>query len=292
MMHEARARAKINLTLRVAGRRADGYHELASLVAFAQDAADDLKLAVGAPCDVSVEGPFGDTIAGENLIATALAKLTDLYPSLKLGAVHLVKRLPVAAGIGGGSADAAALLRCVRAANPDADEAVDWLSLAASLGADVPSCFANRATFMTGIGDELNEIAPLPPLAVVLVNPMVSVPPDKTAQVFGRLNAPVLRRDRKRTPVLFPGPFPDQAQLVDFISQTGNDLQAAATAVVPEIPSVLHALRELRGCRLAAMSGGGPTCFALFDDMVSARAGAGVLQDQRPDWWVVASELC
>ena len=151
------ASAKVNLTLEVLGRRIDGplsgYHDIASLVAFARDAADEVILDTSKPVASSVSGPFGATISGRNLIDVTLAKLAHAAPDLQLGAIHLIKNLPVAAGIGGGSADAAAVLRAVRRANPDHANSVDWLALARSLGADVPVCFENSAAWMTGLKD-------------------------------------------------------------------------------------------------------------------------------------------
>src|SRR5690606_13758578 len=147
------ARAKVNLTLEVLGRRTDGFHELESLVAFAA-IGDEVTLRVGAPLGVTVSGPNASAIDGENIAARALAVLVEAAPALVLGGVHIEKRLPVAAGIGGGSADAAAVLRAVARANPELAAAIDWHALAASLGADVPVCLASTAQFMWGIGGE------------------------------------------------------------------------------------------------------------------------------------------
>ncbi len=171
------ARAKVNLTLRVRGRRADGYHELDSLVAFA-DVGDTVSLTLGPERVVTVTGPFAAGIAGPNLLDRCLAFAGMATAPLQLGAVRLEKQLPVAAGLGGGSADTAALLRAIRRANdrPDAAAVDDWLRLAAQLGADVPVCLENRASFISGIGETVVPIANLPKLPAVLVNPCVPVP--------------------------------------------------------------------------------------------------------------------
>ena len=137
-----------------------------------------------------VTGPFGAAITGENLVATALARLAKAEPGLVLGAVTLDKRLPVAAGIGGGSADAAALLRAVARANPARADSVDWGGIAASLGADVPVCLASAPALVWGVGDKMTMLPGLPSLAAVLANPLVPLPPDKTKRVFARLSAP------------------------------------------------------------------------------------------------------
>ncbi len=161
MLIEELARAKVNLTLQVLGRRPDGYHALASVVAFAS-AADVVILEPGRPHAIDISGPFAPKLASEYLIARTLKTLQTRHPALTLGAIYLDKRLPVAAGIGGGSADAAAVLRAVRRANPELQAAVDWHGIAATLGADVPVCLANELTFMTGIGDALHAMPQLP----------------------------------------------------------------------------------------------------------------------------------
>jgi 4-diphosphocytidyl-2-C-methyl-D-erythritol kinase len=280
-----RARAKINLTLTVLGRRPDGYHALLSLVAFA-GIADLVTLdPVGAP-GLTVTGPFALAIKGPNLVETALASISQLSPGLDVGHVTLEKNLPVAAGIGGGSSDAAAVLRAIRAAHPAATAHLDWLDVARQLGADVPVCFADRAAWMAGIGDKLHPLAdPLPRLDAVLVNPLVTVPPDKTARVFRSLGASPLAAEAGGMAAL-PA-IPDRAELLALIRRTGNDLEGPATAVIPEIEHVLAALEACPGAAVARISGAGPTCFAIFDDAATANAAATNLSDAHPSWWTV-----
>jgi 4-diphosphocytidyl-2-C-methyl-D-erythritol kinase len=189
------ARPKVNLTLNVLGRRPDGYHELESLVVFASGVADKLTLTRGAPVGVRVSGPFAEAIAGENLAAAALRRLAEMEPRLVLGAIDLEKHVPVAAGLGGGSSDAAAVLRLVRMANADLANGVDWPAVAVTLGADVPVCFENRAARVSGVGERVRPLANCPRLPAVLVNPMTEVPAAKTAEVFRRLGAPPLGRN-------------------------------------------------------------------------------------------------
>src|SRR5215471_5589298 len=182
------ARAKINLTLTVLGRRCDGYHDILSLVTFA-DVGDRVTLLPGRDRQVTVSGSFASAIEGPNLLDKALDLLWRLQPNLRLGSVELEKALPVAAGLGGGSADAAALLRAVRQANPGHAAAIDWRGLAARLGADVPVCLAGKPAVMTGVGDQIAPLAPslaLTPLACVLVNPRM---PLLTAEVFAAFDA-------------------------------------------------------------------------------------------------------
>ena len=286
MLIEELARAKVNLTLQVLGRRPDGYHALASVVAFAS-AADIVILDTRRPHAIEVSGPFAPKLASEYLIARTLKTLQSRHPALTLGAVYLDKRLPVAAGVGGGSADAAAVLRAVRRANPELQAAVDWYGIAATLGADVPVCLANELTFMTGIGDALHAMPRLPEaIEAVLVNPQVTVPTDKTAQVFRALNAPDLAAAASGTPS--PPRMGSTSEVIDAITRLGNDLEAPAAAVMPAVADVLAALRATPGCRVARMSGAGPTCFGIFDD---AAAAASTLRRAQPGWWVEAVTL-
>ncbi len=299
---------KVNLTLAVLGRRpSDGYHQLDSIVAFAMDVADTVTLT---PDDwtnepstalrrdrqvwwrppVTSSGPFAPSIAGENLLDVALRVVADAAPSLTLGAVHLDKHLPIAAGIGGGSADAAALLRAIARANPNLAASVDWHSLAARLGADVPVCLAAKAQRMTGLGELLTALPSLPTLAAVLVNPLAPVPADKTAQVFAKLAAAPLSPTDPRLEQALPT-LTSRADLVAHMQATGNDLTAAGTAVVPQVADVLAALRATASCERAQMSGGGPTCFGIYPDVASAHAAAADLKIARPQWWIAASRL-
>lgn len=277
------APAKINLTLDVLGKRADGYHEIVSLVAFARGAADDVILDTSKPIGSTVGGPFKNTISGQNLIDVALARLAAAAPDLQLGAIHLEKKLPIAAGIGGGSADAAAVLRAVRRANGEAH--VDWLGIAQSLGADVPVCFVNSAAWMTGIGDKVQPHTAMPPVRAVLVNPLVPMPADKTAQVFRALQAPAVRTGGVQPTF---EPFASETALISFIAARGNVLEGAACFVAPVILEVKRALLATDGCQYAAVSGGGPTCFGIFKN---ADAAASALQRNHPDWWVRAVML-
>lgn len=276
------APAKVNLTLEVLGKRPDGYHEIASLVAFA-DFGDVIALDTSKPAEVRVSGPFGEGIAGPNLIEVTLRKLTDANPELALGAVHLEKRLPVAAGIGGGSADAAAVLRAVRRANPALANSVDWYALAKSLGADVPVCLFNLPAWVTGVGETLEEAGDLPALDAVLVNPMVPMPPDKTAQVFRGLNARPLDSRQMAERASRPGLFASSDALIGYMASRGNSLADAACGVAPVIEVVKSALLAAPRCQYAGVSGAGPTCFGIYEDPVAAAHG---IISAHPDWWV------
>ena len=299
------ARPKVNLTLRILGRRPDGYHALASIVAFAEGPCDRLMLDCTRARGVSMSGPFAGSVAGINLLETVLDLVAEAAgaarahaPPVRLGHVHLEKNLPVAAGIGGGSADAGALLRALRLANsdmadpegmanPDMASAIEWDAIAMRLGADVPVCLMNRAAFMTGIGEHLTPVMDFPRLPVVLVNPCVPVPDDKTARVFRTLAAKPLALNHAgaNTPAAL-----SREMLVSLIDN-GNDLERAARGVVPAIGGVLEALRALTGCRVAAMSGAGPTCFGVFDDASAASEAARRLRAHQPQWWIAAAVL-
>ena len=282
------APAKINLSLKVLGRRPDGYHELQSLVVFA-DVGDELALDGALARGCRVIGPFAAQLDGVNLIDQTLELLAAHDPQLRLGAVHLQKNLPVAAGIGGGSADAAAVLRLIRRANPEKADEINWHELALQLGADVPVCLAGVPAMMSGIGDQIVPLDDFPLLNAVLVNPLAAMPVDKTAQVFARLNAPKLREDVPRPPV--PQQSLSQKELLAYVMSSGNDLQTPCQQIAPVITDVLNSISATPACRLARMSGAGPTCFGLYDDAEGAQAGAAELLGAYPGWWIRAVRL-
>ena len=284
------APAKINLTLRVLGKRPDGYHELESLVAFA-DVGDFVTLDTSKPSGVTMSGPFAGSIAGANLVEVTLRRLSEANPDLQLGAVHLEKNLPVAAGIGGGSADAAALIRAVQRANPDKAKNVDWVAVALRIGADVPVCLECRLSWMAGLGEKVTPLALKfsPGISTVIVNPLVPVPADKTAQVFRALSAATLAPDFRsvpRTPETY-----SKRRVIEIVMEGNNALQDAACSIVPEVAAVLDELVKLPNCRLARMSGGGPTCFALFDNHDDAQTADEILSWKQPNWWIQSVAL-
>ena len=276
------APAKVNLTLRVLGRRADGYHDLDSLVVFA-GCADRLSLTPGGALTLSVDGPRADLVgdAADNLVLKAARALAAQIPDVALGAFRLEKRLPVAAGLGGGSADAAAALRLLARAN-GLDPADPRLFQAArATGADVPVCLDPRPRVMGGIGDRLSAALPLPAFSAVLVNPGAAVP---TKRVFaGWSAAPVPATALDVGALAKPMGRED---LLRLLGAQPNDLESAAIAVAPVIADVLGALRSVPDCSLARMSGSGATCFGLFASAAAAAAAAKLLAVRYPDWWV------
>ncbi len=291
-MLSTRAPAKINLTLAVLGRRADGYHELDSLVSFA-GAADALSLTPGPALGLEMSGPFADglSVGGDNLVLKAAHALGQEIEGLRWGRFHLVKRLPIASGIGGGSADAAAALRLLSRLNGIslADPRIRRAALAT--GADVPVCLASRARRMEGVGEKLGPKLNLPRLFAVLVNPLEPTP---TAAVFAALGLePGAAGPSAARSLPAPTDWPSQpdAFVRKVLSRHGNDLEPAALAVRPAIGAVLEALRASEGCRLARMSGSGATCFGLFADCRASARAARAIRAAHPGWWVKATVL-
>lgn len=279
------ARAKINLTLKVLGRRADGYHDLESLVTFA-DVHDVVTLEPGAEGGVTVAGPFAHDIGGANLLARALTQLRNAEPRIRLGSVNLEKNLPVAAGLGGGSADAAALLRAVRHANPGHAADVPWRDIAAKLGADVPICMGDRPALMWGVGENVAPVPQLPQVQAVIVNPRL---PLSTADVFREFGAaPAAAPIRQPT---IPSGLLQLNDLLDYMRARGNDLERPAARLLPAIGEIKAALAAQPGCLLAAMSGSGPTCFGIFADQAQARLAADRIAGAHGGWWVRSTLL-
>jgi 4-diphosphocytidyl-2-C-methyl-D-erythritol kinase len=281
------APAKINLTLEVLGRRADGYHELRSLVAFASDVGDRLTLESGTSAQTTVEGPFAAGFNGVNLVDDAVAAVSRLVPDFQAGQLRLEKNLPIASGIGGGSADAAATLRILSANDPRI-AALDLPAIARSLGADVPICLASRSAVMTGVGERVSNVDFPGELFAVLANPLVEVPAKKTAEVFRILNAGTLPDNLT---VENPPVFSVVGDVIRYAALRGNALEAAARRLFPEIITVLSELAKLPRSRVAQLSGAGPTCFALFETEHAAKTSARMLRTRHPNWWIASSRL-
>lgn len=274
----APARAKINLYLHVTGRRDDGYHQLESLVVFA-DAGDRLEAAPAQALTLEIVGPqaAGLDAGPGNLVMRAAKALADRLGGEFGAKLKLEKNLPVASGIGGGSADAAAAIKLLArlwGANPGQH---DLSGMALELGADVPVCLYGQPAIMSGIGERIEAAEGVPDFPAVLVNPGIHV---STPAVF-----------KART-----GEFSKPAPIVESpagrddwvaaLAARGNDLEAPAKALAPAIADVLAALSKTAGCRLARMSGSGATCFGLYDDLSEAAAAAENIRGQQPSWWV------
>ncbi|MEZ5924223.1 MAG: 4-(cytidine 5'-diphospho)-2-C-methyl-D-erythritol kinase [Hyphomicrobiaceae bacterium] len=279
------ARAKINLTLRVLGRRADGFHVLESLVVFA-DVADRLTLDPDQPDGISMAGPTAPNVVGDNLVAHVLSRAQAVAPDLVIGHLHLEKHLPVAAGIGGGSADAAAALRAVLRRHPGDRRLKRLACESQALGADIPACLVSQALIMRGIGEEVMPITHFAPIDAVLVNPGL---PLATADVFRALAAAPLTSAPQ--PSDWPEAIGGLDDLLALIGGRANELEPPARRLLPVIDTVLAAVGRQPGCRLARMSGSGPTCFGLFENARAAAAAATTLKTAQPGWWVAATRL-
>jgi 4-diphosphocytidyl-2-C-methyl-D-erythritol kinase len=287
-MRWRRAPAKINLTLRVVGRRSDGYHELDSLVAFAGlcdwlgfEPGDDLVLEVlGHRAEEA--GPVD-----KNLVLRAARLLAAEIPGLKLGRFRLIKRLPAAAGLGGGSADAAAALRLLAEQAGLSIDDPRVLSAARATGADVPACLTSQARTIRGIGDQLGPAIRLPSIFAVLVNPRVSAP---TPKVFAEFDS---ASGAEATP--FDRTCSELGSDADGDFDWGvlgrNDLESAAIRVAPAINAVLKSLSQIVEARVFGMSGSGATCFALFSDRGAAARALRIIAAEHPNWWIEASNL-
>lgn len=276
------APAKINLFLHVGDKRPDGFHELESLVVFV-DAGDRLSFEPADSLTLRIDGPFGASLAAndDNLVLRA-ARTIAKQAGIGMGAaITLTKDLPVASGIGGGSADAAATLRGL-CQLWKLDVARDELRrIAATLGSDVPVCVDSRTAWMEGRGEIVTPVAGLSSAWLVLANPGVAVP---TAKVFAALKTRTGVGKANRS-VFERGSF------VDYLRATTNDLEPPALEIAPAIGEVLAMLRGQRGAGIARMSGSGATCFAIFESRDTAQAAAEAIKTAKPGWWVTATRV-
>jgi 4-diphosphocytidyl-2-C-methyl-D-erythritol kinase len=280
-------RAKVNLTLRVVGRRVDGYHDLESVVAFA-DCADRVSLMPGAGLNLATTGPLAQACGevADNLVFKAAQLLAERVPDLKLGDFTLDKVLPVAAGIGGGSADAAAALRLLAQANGIELDDPRLIEVARLTGADVPVCLASKACVMTGVGETLLPLS-LPKMPCVMVNPRIPVATKDVFKALGLRNGQLLVgfTDVLRAPA-WPQAGASLEDWVEALAAGSNDLEAPATRIQPVIGEVISALNATNGAWLARMSGSGATCFAIYENTADAQRAAQKIQLDHPLWWV------
>ncbi len=279
------APAKINLYLHVVGRRADGFHLLDSLVVFAE-IADRVEVSPAADLTLTIDGRFAESLADlpaeANIAMRAARALAGAFAGAQGAAIRLTKNLPVAAGIGGGSADAAAVLRALdRLWSLKASDR-RLVDLAATLGADVPACLAGRPSFVGGIGEVVQPAPRLPSLGLVLANPGIAL---STAEVFTR------RRGAFSTPGRFFEPPRDARDLAEILAARRNDLTATAARLAPAVAEIEGALASSPGCLLARMSGSGPACFGLYADEGAAGRARALLAERAPSWWTVATAI-
>lgn len=277
------ARAKINLFLHILGRKPNGYHALRMMVVFPRIG----DLVTAGPSDrlsLSISGPFGDGLStgADNLTLGAAQALAAKIGGAPGAALHLEKNLPIAAGIGGGSADAGAALRVLARMWPGAEHA-DLHDIAFALGADAPMCLAQTPALVGGVGERLSPAPAFPGFWVVMVNPMKQL---STAEVFAGLES----RENPEGAAA-PARFIDLAHLTSWLSTHRNDMESAARKLRPEIGVVLSALSWDRTCLFHRMSGSGATCFGIFANETLALTAADRLRKAEPGWWVVAAEV-
>ncbi len=283
------APAKINLFLHVLDRRADGRHNIQSLIAFC-DVSDVVTVSPANNLTLAVDGPFAEAVGPNNVVMRAAQSLRDgnlvEYDARahRAGAeIHLTKTLPVAAGIGGGSSDAAATIKALGALWELDIAARPVARIASGLGADVPACLAACAVLVGGVGDQIAARPTLPGLSIVLINPGVLV---STSDVYGRCVPKSLGVIEADLPS-----FLELSDLIEWLRGRRNDLTTSAIDLAPEIERVLSFLQDQPNCLLARMSGSGATCFGLFDDQSSASDTATDAVTAYPHWWVRATRL-
>ena len=272
------APAKLNLFLHVIDRRADGLHDVRSLIVFC-DVGDEIEIAPADDLSLSVEGPFVAALGADNIVMRAARALRAERAPGCGAAIRLTKNLPVGAGLGGGSSDAAATLRVLgRLWNAEDQETL--AHIAANLGADVPACLAARPVIVSGIGDRIEFAPTTPALALVLINPGVAV---STADVYARCQPTAEPRS------VHTDPPSELTRLIGWLDERSNHLTAPARELAPEIGDVLEFLTAQPNCLLSRMSGSGATCFGLFEDLESAAIVAERAQQTDSRWWVVAA---
>lgn len=283
-----RAPAKLNLTLTVVGRRLDGFHDIESLTAFAGES-DWLGHSPGQRFELAVEGSAAPDTGPleDNLVARAARAFSARAPDALTGRFRLIKRLPAAAGLGGGSSDAAACIRALAEANGMllSDERVQ--SAALETGSDVPVCVSACARVMRGVGDRLSAPVRLPSLFAVLVNPRQAL---ATRDVFAALG---LERGFYHDALGRPPLALEETSSVtlETVVSGGNDLEIAAQRLLPSIADVLEALKRVPGVIVARMSGSGATCFGLFETLEAASRAHARLVAERPGWWIATTAL-
>jgi 4-diphosphocytidyl-2-C-methyl-D-erythritol kinase len=290
MILREKAFAKVNLSLHILEREETGWHALQSIVAFAA-VHDDLDLDLSRPPGLSVSGPFqAGLLEDNNLVLRAAQAVAAACPEFQGGHFHLIKRLPVAAGIGGGSADAAAALRLLARAQGLDVKSPPFPDIARRLGADVPVCLSPSLSFMEGRGERLTRLLQREPLFAVLVNPGIAL---ATQAVFTELGLKPGERFTGTSHPLVSALVSDseKTSLITLFHQSRNDLEASAIRLVPEIGAILRALRAQKACLGARMSGSGATVFGLFSDCRAAMQAARIIKGSFPKIWVRSTRL-
>jgi len=282
------APSKINLTLSVFGRQSDGYHLLQSLVVFTEFG-DELSLLKGNEFSLTVDGPFAGDIEGENVIQKIAKNLIKDFDIDGIGAVRLWKELPVAAGVGGGTADAGAFVRLVQRLFEGKVDPSDLRGFAAQFGADVPVCIQSCPSIMYGYGEKLLPLKTFPQMGILLVNPRIQI---STGEVFSNLNMSADERsyDFKALETLSAG-FHSIDDVIAYMNSVPNDLTKPAIAICSDVQTVIETISRIENCRVARMSGSGATCFGLFETVAAAKTAAATLEKKYPGWWIRSSRV-
>ncbi len=270
------AQAKINLYLHVTGKRTDGYHLLDSLIAFA-DIGDEISVLPADDITLEITGEFADNLSNEDNLILKVARLLQEKYSIDAGAkIKLVKNLPIGAGIGGGSADAATAAKLlVKLWNLPCNYN-ELAKILLPLGADLPVCIYSKASYISGIGEGIELASNFPPLNIVLVNPLKHVSTPEIFKIgFNSYKEPICRSNLE-----------DTGQLIETLSKCSNDLEKNAVTIRPEILDIIEAINSQEGCKLTRMSGSGATCFGLFNNQYDAEKAAIDLSKKHPKWWV------
>jgi len=288
---QSRALAKINLTLRIVRRRPDGYHDIVSLVAFA-DVGDELTFVPDGRLDLDLRGPnaaaMGD--ADDNLVLIAAHAFAERVGGVRLGRFELTKRLPVGAGLGGGSADAAAALRLLAVANDLNLDDPRILTAASKVGADVPVCLKEKACVVSGIGDRLSAPLQLPPLPAVIVFPGVPVATNVVFGIYDELGLESLRGEFADHPDAGAIPL-ERDKFIAFLNTQTNDLSRATHSLTSTVAAVEERLHQTSDARVVRMTGSGSSVFAIYDSAAHAKAAAERIRVEHPDWWVSVATL-
>ncbi|HLL27968.1 MAG TPA: 4-(cytidine 5'-diphospho)-2-C-methyl-D-erythritol kinase [Xanthobacteraceae bacterium] len=288
---KSRAPAKVNLTLRVLDKRTDGYHDLVSLVAFA-DVGDELVLAPGESLDLRLMGPNAAAMAAasENLVLKAARALAERIKGIALGRFELTKNLPVASGLGGGSADAAAALRLLAEANHLALDDPRLIAAARAAGADTPVCLESKARLVTGIGERLSAPLRLPSLPAVIVFPGEPLATAAVFEIYDEVGMESLSGNVADHPESGAIPL-ERHPFIAFLNTQTNDLAHSARHLMPEIATVEERLHGTEGVRLVRMSGSGSSVFAIYEETALAEKAAKEIDARHSDWWVKATTL-
>lgn len=280
---EDKSMAKLNLFLHVTGKRSDGYHELDSLAVFTEDVYDLISIEFSDQYQLIINGPFASELtASENIITRAVNLLSKKYQKPTTVKIKLTKNIPVASGIGGGSSNAATVIKLLCRLWGVSIDDLNINSISEDLGADVPMFFSSGACYFNGIGEIISPVKLLPDIWAVLINPGIQV---YTPEIFRMVS------EKHYKPQMLHQYSFDNQTLISFLKDTQNDLYFNALQIVPSLSNMVTALSDISGCELSRMSGSGATCFGLFSNIQQAKASVKFLQEKFPNYWIRLTKL-